>query len=100
MQITENYLQEVCDLLATNYGHIVSNPLPYWPAMVGFHMATENGEEFFVLGCNTETGDWALDAMHREERIALFRNTENAFAEEIAEAFGEFLGGCYIKVCV
>lgn len=100
MEITENYLKEVCDLLATNYGHIVSDPMPHYPAMVGFHMATEYGEEFFVLGCNTDTGNWALEALDRGKEIVSFPNTENAFAEEIAEAFGEFLGGCYIKVCI
>lgn len=98
MEITDNYLQELVDLLATNYGQIVGDPMPHYPAMVGFYLATPRDREFFVLGCNTETGDWALDGVDRNERLALFLNTENATPEEVAEAFGEFLMGCHIEV--
>lgn len=98
MEITENYLKELTDLLETNYGQIVGDPMPHYPAMVGFYLATPKDREYFLLGCNTDAGDWAVEAFDRGEQIHLFENSKNASPEEVAEMFGEMLMGCLIVV--
>ena len=98
MEITEQYLTELIELLDKNFGQLLGDPMPHYPAMVGFYFATERDREFFVLGCNTETGDWALDGVDRNERIWLFPNTENATPSELIEEFREFLNGTLVTV--
>ena len=88
---TKEFLMDVAFLLETWHGTLIKDSYPVYPAMVGFYMNTDKGEEYFLLGNNTETGDWVIDSETRNERIAEFTKTENASSREIAERVGEWL---------
>lgn len=97
MEITYDYLAELANELTEKHAPVIREVMPVYPAMVGFVMTTKNGQEEFLLGCNTETGDWAVDRSHIE-RIAQFANTENATSEEVAKLFGEWLNDLDVRV--
>lgn len=91
------FFAELTQELETRFRPVVRDVCPVYPAMVGFVMTTQNGQEEFLLGCNTETGDWAIDR-NLEERVAQFPNTENATIEEVVELFGDWLDTLKVEV--
>jgi hypothetical protein len=94
--MNEQYLIELATLLEMNFRPLVRDVCPVYPAMVGFYMTTQNGETNFLLGCNTESGNFAIDS--DERRIFEFENSENLSPEDLAECFGEWLDTLNVRV--
>lgn len=91
--MNEQYLQELTSLL-DYFRPVVRDACPTYPAMVSFNMTTQYGDTDFLIGCNTESGNFAVDMFlesGEQTRVIEFLNSENISPEDLIEQFGDWL---------
>jgi hypothetical protein len=99
--MNEQYLIELATLLETNFRPVVKDVCPVYPAMVGFTMTTQKGDTEFLIGCNTDNGNFAVDVLDvfgNDRRVTEFGFSGNLSPEDLAECFGEWLDTLNVRV--
>lgn len=97
MEITDTYLIGLAELMK-KYEPIVRNVQPLYPAMTIFTMTTEQGDEEFILGCNTDSGNWAIESMENPRELAEFSNSKSWSPIKVDKAFRKWLANLVVVI--
>lgn len=92
----KQYLSECSSLMETNFRPVVRDANPVYPAMVEFTMTTQEGDQQFLLGCNTDSGNFAID--FEGKRLVEFEYSANLSPEDLMEHFGAWLDSLKVVV--